>query len=395
MPGRQLIRHRIFADQPEVPLPPVAPQESICPSLRLALLLVVPVAPSLGCTKMPIQATEPRPEANFRTDLESDLALGMLRVVEAAAIAAAHTMGQGNRKLADQVATETMRKVMESVPMQGTIVIGEGERDEAPMLYIGEQVGRKDANSAAYPQVDIAVDPLEGTNLCATGSPGSIAVLAASERQGLLHAPDCYLEKIVVGPSCKGAVDLDAPVADNLRNIAKSLDRQVEDLVIIVLERPRHEKLIADIRKAGARIRLISDGDLTPGIASAMIGTGVHAVMGSGGAPEGVLTAAALRCLNGYMVGRLTGYTEKQHERMPNMGIKDVKKIYTAEDLAPGKNIIFAATGVTESPLFRGVRFFGDGVRTSSLVMARAIGSIRFVDTIHVNQTDQARIRFA
>jgi fructose-1,6-bisphosphatase II len=344
---------------------------------------------------MPIQATEPRQEANFRTDLESDLALGMLRVVEAAAIAAAHTMGQGDRKLADQVATETMRKVMESVPMQGTIVIGEGERDEAPMLYIGEQVGRKDANSAAYPQVDIAVDPLEGTNLCATGSPGSITVLAASERHGLLHAPDCYLEKIVVGPSCKGAVDLDAPVADNLRNIAKSLDRKVDDLVIIVLERPRHEKLIADIRKAGARIRLISDGDLTPGIASAMIGTGVHAVMGSGGAPEGVLTAAALRCLNGYMVGRLTGYTDEQRERMPSMGIKDVKKIYTAEDLAPGKNIIFAATGVTESPLFRGVRFFGDGVRTSSLVMARAIGSIRFVDTIHVNQTDQARIRFA
>jgi fructose-1,6-bisphosphatase/sedoheptulose 1,7-bisphosphatase-like protein len=220
-------------------------------------------------------------------------------------------------------------------------------------------------------------------------------VLAASERHGLLHAPDCYLEKIVVGPSCKGAVDLDAPVADNLRNIAKSLDREVDDLVIIVLDRPRHERLIADIRKAGARIRLISDGDLTPGIASAMIGTGVHAVMGSGGAPEGVLTAAALRCLNGYMVGRLTGYTDKQRERMPNMGIKEVKKIYTAEDLAPGKNIIFAATGVTESPLFRGVRFFGDGVRTSSLVMARAIGSIRFVDTIHVNQTDQARIRFA
>jgi fructose-1,6-bisphosphatase II len=236
---------------------------------------------------------------------------------------------------------------------------------------------------------------LEGTDLCATGSPGSITVLAASERHGLLHAPDCYLEKIVVGPSCKGAVDLDAPVADNLRNIAKSLDRKVDDLVIVVLERSRHEKLIADIRKAGARIRLISDGDLTPGIASAMIGTGVHAVMGSGGAPEGVLTAAALRCLNGYMVGRLTGYTDEQRERMPNMGIKDVKKIYTAEDLAPGKNIIFAATGVTESPLFRGVRFFGGGFRTSSLVMARAIGSIRFVDTIHVNQTDQALIRFA
>src|SRR5215469_4682603 len=239
---------------------------------------------------MPMQATEPRPEVDFRTDLESDLALGMLRVVEAAAIAAAHTMGQGDRKLADQVATETMRKEMESVPMQGTIVIGEGERDEAPMLYIGEQVGRKDANSAAYPQVDIAVDPLEGTNLCATGAPGAITVLAASEKGGLLHAPDCYMEKIVVGPSCKHAVDLDAPVADNLKNIARRLQRGVDDLVVIVLDRPRHEKLIADIRKAGARIKLIGDGDLSAGIAAAVIGTGVHCVMGSGGAPEGVIT---------------------------------------------------------------------------------------------------------
>ena len=328
--------------------------------------------------------------------MEEQLSLEFLRVVENGAIAAARTMGFGDRHKADEVAVEAMRKTMDAVQMDGTIVIGEGERDEAPMLYIGEKVGlATHAPKALFPEVDIAVDPLEGTNLCATGAAGAIAVLAASEKGGLLHAPDLYMEKIVVGPSCKGAVDLDAPVADNLRNIAKSLDRKVDDLVIIVLERPRHEKLIADIRKAGARIRLISDGDLTPGIASAMIGTGVHAVMGSGGAPEGVLTAAALRCLNGYMVGRLTGYTDEQRERMPNMGIKDVKKIYAAEDLAPGKNIIFAASGVTESPLFRGVRFFGDGFRTSSLVMARAIGSIRFVDTIHVNQTDQARIRFA
>jgi len=237
------------------------------------------------------------------------------------------------------------------------------------------------------------VDPLEGTNLCATGSPGSICVLAASERGGLLHAPDCYLEKIVVGPQCKGCVDLDAPVAENLQHIAKALYRDVEDLVIIVLDRPRHEKLIADIREAGARIKLISDGDLAPGIAAAMMGSGVHAVMGSGGAPEGVITAAAVRCLNGYMVGRLVGYTDAQKARMSKMGISDVKKIYTAEELAPGKNIIFAATGVTEGELLKGARFFGEGVRTSSLVMKKASGKVRFIETIHIDQNVDYRVR--
>ncbi len=328
-------------------------------------------------------------------NLETDLALEMLRVVEAAAIASARTMGQGDRKLADKVATEAMRRVMDSVPMQGTIVIGEGERDEAPMLYIGEQVGRKAVNGVSYPQVDIAVDPLEGTNLCATGGPGAITVLAASERHGLLHAPDCYMQKIVVGPSCKGVVDLDAPVGDNLANIAHALQRDIEDLVIIVLDRPRHEKLIADIRQAGARIHLISDGDLSPGIAAAVLGAGVHAVMGIGGAPEGVITAAAIRCLNGYMVGRLTGYTEQQRERMADMGIRDVNKVYTADELAPGKNILFAATGVTDGPLLRGVRFFGEGVRTSSLVMKMASGKVRFIDSIHVEQSSDVRIRFS
>ena len=215
--------------------------------------------------------------------LEFELALEFLRVVENAAIAAAKTMGQGDRKRADHVAVEAMRRTMDTVHMQGTIVIGEGERDEAPMLYIGEQVGAK-AKGDGYPEVDIAVDPLEGTNLCATGSPGAITVLAASERGGLLHAPDCYMEKLVVGPSCKGVCDLDAPVEENLKAIARRLDRDVEDLVVVVLERTRHEKLIADIRKAGARIRLISDGDLSAGIAAAVIGTGVHVVMGSGGA---------------------------------------------------------------------------------------------------------------
>ncbi|HUO61427.1 MAG TPA: class II fructose-bisphosphatase [Candidatus Acidoferrales bacterium] len=332
-------------------------------------------------------------EENVKTNLETDLALELLRVVEAAAIASARTMGFGDRKHADQVATETMRRVMDSVAMDGTIVIGEGERDEAPMLYIGEKVGRPRVEGLRYPAVDIAVDPLEGTNLCATGSPGSICVLAASEHGGLLHAPDCYIDKIVVGPSCKGAVELDAPVEANLKNIAKALNREVEDLVIIVLDRPRHQKLIEDIRKAGARIKLITDGDLAPGIAAAMLGTGVHAVMGSGGAPEGVITAAAIRCLNGYMVGRLTGYTDEQRKRMDKMGILDVNKVYTAEELAPGKNIIFAATGVTEGALLQGVRFFGEGVRTSSLVMKMASGKVRFIDSIHVDLSTDYKIR--
>jgi fructose-1,6-bisphosphatase class II len=336
---------------------------------------------------------EPPPIVNHdvTANLESDLALEFLRVVEEAAIASAKTMGQGDRKHADQMATEAMRSVMDSVPMDGTIVIGEGERDEAPMLYIGEKVGKQDGGH--YPAVDIAVDPLEGTNLCATGSPGAITVLAASEKGGLLHAPDCYMEKIVVGPSCKGMVDLEAPVSHNLAVIAKVLGRRVEDLVIIILDRPRHEKLINEIRKAGARIRLITDGDLSPGVAASMLGSGVHAVMGTGGAPEGVLTAAAIRCLNGYMVGRLTGYTPEQGERMKGMGISDPKRIYVAEDLAPGKNIIFAATGVTEGPLLKGVRFFGDGVRTTSLVMKLNKGKVRFIETIHLDRRPDVKVR--
>jgi fructose-1,6-bisphosphatase II len=337
--------------------------------------------------KPPAKKNGYSPKNNF----EADLALEFLRVVEEAAIASAKTMGQGKRELADKMATEAMRGVMDSVPMDGTIVIGEGERDEAPMLYIGEKVGKRDGGD--YPEVDIAVDPLEGTNLCATGAPGAITVLAASEHGGLLHAPDCYMEKIVVGPSCKGVVDLEAPVGHNLKVIAKVLGRKVEDLVIIILDRPRHDKLIEDIRKAGARIRLISDGDLSPGIAAGMLGSGVHAVMGIGGAPEGVITAAAIRCLNGYMVGRLTGYTPEQAERMSDMGIKDPKRFYTADELAPGENIVFAATGVTDGPLLKGVRFFGDGVRTSSLVMKRSNAKVRFIESIHVNKSPDAKVR--
>jgi len=322
--------------------------------------------------------------------MDSDLSLEFLRVVEQAAIACAHTMGQGDRHKSDQVAVEAMRRVMDSVPIHGTIVIGEGERDEAPMLYIGEKVGM----GVRFTEVDIAVDPLEGTNLCATGAPNAIAVLAASNRGGLLHAPDLYMEKLVVGPSSKNAVSLDAPVHENLKGIARSLGRAVEDLVVIVLERPRHEKLIDDIRATGARIRLIGDGDLSAGIAAAVVGSGVHAVMGTGGAPEGVLTAAAMRCLNGEIFARLVVSKPEHEERCRAMGISDFKKVYTSKDLAPGSSIIFAATGVTDGTLMKGVRFFGDGIRTSSVIMQNDPHRIRFIDSIHVAAETDVRIRF-
>jgi fructose-1,6-bisphosphatase II len=334
-------------------------------------------------------------DEQFAQHLEFELALEFVRVVEEAAIASAHTMGQGDRKHADHVAVEAMRRTMDTVPMRGTIVIGEGERDEAPMLYIGEKGGAKSDDGIQFPEVDIAVDPLEGTNLCATGSPNAITVLAASEKGGLLNAPDLYMEKLVVGPSCKGAVDLDAPVKDNLRAIAKRLDRDIHDLVVMVLERERHEKLIADIRAAGARIKLISDGDLSAGIAAAVIGAGVHAVMGTGGAPEGVITAAAMRCLNGEILARLVPTNVPgQEERLKKMGITDLKKIYRTEDLAPGKHIIFAATGVTDGALLKGVRFFGEGTRTSSLVMTLDSGKVRFVESIHLAKRDDVKVRF-
>jgi fructose-1,6-bisphosphatase class II len=331
--------------------------------------------------------------------MDSDLSLEFLRVVEQAAIACAHTMGQGDRHGSDQVAVEAMRKVMDSVPIDGTIVIGEGERDEAPMLYIGEKVGMAHAlkgrgAAVAFPQVDIAVDPLEGTNLCATGAPNAIAVLAASTRGGLLHAPDLYMEKLVVGPSSKDSVSLDAPVHENLKAIAGCLGRRVEDLVIIVLDRPRHDKLIADIRATGARIRLIGDGDLSAGITAAVVGSGVHAVMGTGGAPEGVLTAAAMRCLNGEIFARLVVAKPEDEERCRAMGITDLKKIYRSKDLAPGSKVIFAATGVTDGTLMRGVRFFGDGTRTSSMIMQNDPHQIRFVDSIHVAAAAGVKIHF-
>jgi fructose-1,6-bisphosphatase II len=324
------------------------------------------------------------------------LSLEFLRVVEQAAIASARTMGLGDGHAADQAAVEAMRKEMDGVGMDGTIVIGEGERDEAPMLFIGEKIGRATHDSyITYPAVDIAVDPLEGTNLCATGAANSITVLAASEKGGLLHAPDLYMEKIVVGPSCKGAVDLDAPPVDNLKSIARRLERAVEDLVVIVLDRPRHQKLISEIRETGARIRLIGDGDLSAGISAAVIGTGVHAVMGIGGAPEGVLTAAALRCLNGQILGRLVVAKPGQEERIEQMGIKDLKRVYETEDLAPGKKIIFACTGVTDGNLLRGVRFFGEGVRTQSLILTYEERQVRFIDSVHLQKRPDVKVRFA
>ena len=324
-----------------------------------------------------------------------DLSLAFLDVVEQAAIACAHTMGQGDRDRSDRVAVEAMRRRLDQVPIDGRVVIGEGERDEAPMLYIGERVGRGAAGDGALPEIDIAVDPLEGTNLCATGAPRAIAVLAASERGGLLHAPDVYMQKLVVGPQSKRSVDLDAPVAHNLQQIAKCLDRDVSDLVVVVLDRARHEQLIGEIRAAGARIRLIGDGDLTAAIGAAVVGSGIHAVMGSGGAPEGVLAAAAMRCLGGEIFGRLILDAPEKEARARSMGITDFGKVYTSAELASGTRITFAATGVTEGVLMKGVRFFGEGCRTSSVVMQTQPHRVQFIDTIHVKEQAQRRgLRF-
>ncbi len=310
-----------------------------------------------------------------------------VKVCESAAVAAAQTMGYGDPRESDRVAVEAMRAALDGIEIAGRIVIGEGERDEAPMLYVGETVGAKKGDGGA-PAVDIAVDPLEGTNLCATGSPGAIAVLAAAEQGGLLYAPDIYMDKIVVGPTAREArVHLDAPVAENLRNIAVAYGREVSDLSVVVLDRERHRQLITDIRSAGARIRLISDGDLSAGIAAAVRGTGIHAVMGIGGAPEGVITAAAMRCLGGQIHARLTPLDDRQKRRVKEVGIQDVEKIYDRDDLAPGSQIVFCCTGVTDGQLLRGVRFFGGGHRSSTLFMSLSRKLIRFVDSIHRDDT--------
>jgi fructose-1,6-bisphosphatase II len=300
---------------------------------------------------------------------------------ESGAIAAARLMGRGDRDGADHAAVEAMRRAMEEADMTGTIVIGEGERDEAPMLYIGEKVGNPDAAT----EVDIAVDPLEGTNLVATGSPNATAVLAAAEPGGLMHAPDTYLRKLIVGPMVAGHVAIDDPVEQTIRTIAERLGRNVWDITVVILDRPRHEQLISDVRAAGARIKLISDGDLTAGISVAVSGTGVHAVMGTGGAPEGVLTAAALKCLGGEIQAKFAWRSDEEKERARRMGVDvdDVDHVYFTNELAAGENVVFCATGVTDGELLRGVRFFGGGARTHSLLMSYDRRTVRFIDTVH------------
>ena len=319
--------------------------------------------------------------------METLLALEMIRVTEAAAVASARLMGRGANDEADHAATEAMRQTMEDVPMRGTIVIGEGERDEAPMLWIGEPVGMRRPEDVA---VDIAVDPLEGTNLVSKGQSNAITVLAASEAGGLLHAPDTYLDKLCVGPVVAGHVDIRLSPSENVRAIAAALGRSTSDITIVILERERHASLIDEVRGTGARIKLIGDGDLSAAISCAVQGTGVHAVMGIGGAPEGVLTAAALRCLGGEIQARFRFRDDGERERAERMGISaDEERVYVTEDLAPGESIVFSATGVTDGELLEGVRFFGGGARTHSLVMAYQTAQVRFVDTVQMY--DRAR----
>jgi fructose-1,6-bisphosphatase II len=319
--------------------------------------------------------------------METLLALEMVRVTEAAAISSARFMGRGDRHGADQAATEAMRRTMDEVEMRGTIVIGEGERDEAPMLWIGEPVG---VGHDDHPAIDIAVDPLEGTNLVALGQTNAITVLAASEKGGLLNAPDTYMQKLCVGPIAAGQVDIRLSPAENMDRIARALGRKNADITVVILDRPRHETLIADVRASGARIKLISDGDLSAAISCAVSGTGVHAVMGIGGAPEGVITAAALRCLGGEIQARLRFRSDEERTRAEAMGTStDEERVYSTTDLAPGESLVFAATGVTEGDLLQGVRFFGGGARTHSLVMGYQSKQVRFVDTVHMFDRDR------
>jgi fructose-1,6-bisphosphatase class II len=324
--------------------------------------------------------------------MDVNLEPDFLRVTEKAAIAAARTMGIGDRKHSDRAAVEAMRQEMDSLAINGTIVIGEGERDKAPMLFVGEKVGADKDGSRGFPEIDIAVDPLEGTNLCATGANNAVAVLAAATRGGLLYAPDIYMQKLVVGPTARGCIDIDLPVADNLNRIARAFERKVTELTVVVLERPRHEALIADIRKVGARIKLIGDGDLSAGLAAAIRGTNIHAVMGIGGAPEGVLTAAALRCLNGEMQGRLVATEDWHRRRLEEIGITDPNHLYTTTELASGDDVIFVASGVTKGDLLEGVRFFGRGVRVSSVVMSAATRSVRFIESVYMGEGGELEV---
>ncbi|ADO72589.1 class II fructose-bisphosphatase [Stigmatella aurantiaca] len=311
--------------------------------------------------------------------MDRNLAIEAVRVTEMAAIASARLMGRGTKNESDQAAVDAMRRAFDALHIDGTVVIGEGERDEAPMLYIGERVGRRDAGA---PEVDIALDPLEGTNLCAYGRPGSISVVAMAGRGGLLNAPDTYMEKLAVGPRARGAIDLRKSPTENLRSIAERMKVYVEDLTVVILDRERHVDLIKEVRHAGARIRLIEDGDVAGAISTCFEDTGVEVLMGIGGAPEGVIAAAAIRCVGGDMQGRLVPRNAEEIDRAKKMGISDIGKIYTAEELAQGE-VMFAATGVTSGDFLKGVRFFGGGCETHSVVMRSKTGTVRFVQSVH------------
>ena len=310
--------------------------------------------------------------------MERELALEFVRVTEAAALASARLMGKGQKEEADQVAVLAMRAMFDTVQMVGTVVIGEGEMDEAPMLYIGEKLGNGNG-----PELDVAVDPVEGTSLVAKGLPNAIAVLAVAPKGMLLHAPDMYMKKIATGPMGKGIVHLDLTPTENLTKLAKAMNKRVQDLVVVILDRPRHEEIINEVREAGARVKLISDGDVEAAIATCYEKSGVDIMFGIGGAPEGVLAAAALRCLGGEMQGRLIPEDDQQLQRMHSMNITDCNKLFTLEDLAGGDDVIFAATGITDGDLIDGVRFMGDIATTQSLVMRAKTGTIRTVATRH------------
>src|SRR5690554_138128 len=312
--------------------------------------------------------------------METTLVMDIVRVTEQAAIAASRVAGKGDADLVDQAGVDAMRRVLNELPIDGRIVIGEGERDEAPMLYIGEKVGLADDDSWA---VDIAVDPVEGTNITARMINNSVAVIAMAERDGLFQAPDTYMEKLIVGPPAKGKVDLTWPVAANLRGVALSLDRAVDDLTIVILDRPRHKQLIQEVRDAGARVKLIGDGDVIAALATAVRGTGVHAVMGTGGAPEGVLAAAALKCLGGEIQGRFKPRNDEERQRLKAMGASE-DRVYRTEEFAPGKSLVFSATGITDGDLLRGVKFFKNGARTHSITMGLRSSVIRFTDSVHL-----------
>lgn len=300
------------------------------------------------------------------------------RVTEAAALAAARWMGLGDKNAADDAAVAAMRAVFDTIDIDGEVVIGEGEMDEAPMLYIGEKVG-----VGSEPKVDIAVDPLEGTNLVAKGMPGAMAVVAVAEKGCLLHAPDMYMDKIAVGPKAAGKINLDAPVEENLKAVACALGKSIPDLTVVILERPRHAKLIEEVRQAGARIHLITDGDVSPAVAAAFENSGVDMMLGIGGAPEGVLAAAALKALGGELQGRLVPANEEEEERARQMGLADPRQLLTMDDLVKTNDVIFTATGITSGSLLRGVRFTADGAVTHTVVLRGLTGTMRIIEARH------------